>query len=401
MNSIPSIRPSFIMVLGALFLAVILCPVGIVSGEGVSDASSPDGLTFVHPGIAHSRAELDFVRERIEAGDQPWADAWAAMLESDYADPEWTPSPYAHVERGAYNRPDVGSSGFMSDGTAAYTQALLWTLTDDPRHAEKAREIIKAWSETLESISNHDARLLVGMTGHQYCNAAELLRHEWDGWPEAEQEGFRKMLRDVWYPVIEDFYPSANGNWDAAMIQTMMAMGVFLDDEPMFRRAVDYFLDGEGNGRITHYFNEFGECQESGRDQAHTQMGLEYLSNSCETAWKQGVDLYSTADDRLSLGFEYTAQYNAGHEVRYVPYRSFEGRYYNETISDKSRGRFRPMYERVFNHYHNRQGLEMPFTWEAVQQTRPEGGGISSLPWGTLMFADQPEDLVPLGTFSP
>ena len=130
-------------------------------------------------------------------------------------------------------------------------------------------------------------------------------------------------------------------------------------------------------------------------------MGLEYLSNACEMAWKQGIDLYGSAENRLALGFEYTAQYNTGHDVPYEPYRSFEGRYFNETISEKSRGRFRPIYERVFNHYHNRQGLEMPFTWEAVQETRPEGGGVASLPWGTLMFADQSEDLVPLGTLSP
>ena len=59
-------------------------------------------------------------------------------------------------------------------------------------------------------------------------------------------------------------------------------------------------------------------------------------------------------------GFEYTAKYNLGHEVPYVPYRSFEGRYHYKKISDNSRGRLRPMYERVFNHYHNRKGLDAP-----------------------------------------
>jgi hypothetical protein len=29
-------------------------------------------------------------------------------------------------------------------------------------------------------------------------------------------------------PSIKDFYPSANGNWDASMLQAMTAMGVFL-----------------------------------------------------------------------------------------------------------------------------------------------------------------------------
>ena len=34
------------------------------------------------------------------------------------------------------------------------------------------------------------------------------------------------------------------------MIQTMLAMGIFLEDRPMFDRAVNYYLNGEGNGAI-------------------------------------------------------------------------------------------------------------------------------------------------------
>jgi hypothetical protein len=36
------------------------------------------------------------------------------------------------------------------------------------------------------------------------------------------------------------------------MIQTMMAMGVFLDDRTMFGRAVDYYLHGDGNGALSN-----------------------------------------------------------------------------------------------------------------------------------------------------
>lgn len=349
---------------------------------------------FVHPGIAHSRAELDFVKARLAAGEQPWKAALAKLRTSRYASLSWKPRPHAHVERGAYNNPDIGASDFMRDGTAAYTHALQWVLAGNEAHARKAMEIINAWSATLKTVKNHDARLLIGMTGHQYCNAAELLKHTWDGWPQADQERFRSMLRNVWYPVIEDFYPTANGNWDAAMIQTMLAMGVCLDDRAIFDRAVDYYLKGKGNGAIQHYINSFGECQESGRDQSHTQMGLEYLGNACETAWIQGVDLYGACDNRLLVGFEYTAKYNLGHDAPYEPYKSYKGRYNYRAISSKGRGRLRPMYERVYNHYHNRKGLDMPFTKQAVEKLRPEGGGGSSLPWGTLMFANQPADLV-------
>jgi len=282
----------------------------------------------------------------------------------------------------------------MRDGTAAYTHALLWVFTSNKAHAAAAADILNAWSSTLKSVSNHDARLLVGMGGIHFCNAAELLKHSWNGWPGNDQEAFRTMLRKVLYPVIEDFYPTANGNWDAAMIQTMMAIGIHLDDRAVFRKGVDYFLSGEGNGAVNHYFNQFGQCQESGRDQGHTQMGLEYLLNSCEIAWKQGIDLYGAYENGLAKGFEYTAQYNLGGDVPFEYYESYRGRYKHNRISDKGRGRLRPMYEKVYNHYHNRMKMDMPWCRKAIEKTRPECGGGSSVPWSTLMYADQPAGMV-------
>ncbi len=374
-----------------------------------TDANRSDGKDFVHPGIAHTAASIEFVKAKIAAGEQPWSGEWQKLQQSHIGSLDYQPSPRAHVERGPSNNPNIGSSEFSNDAAAAYTQSLRWVLSGDPRHARKAAEIIDAWAATLKTITNHDARLLVGMEGHLFCNAAELLRHTWDGWPEAKQEQFRKMARNVWYPIIKDFYPTANGNWDASMLQTMIAMGVFLDDREMFDRAVNYFLDGEGNGAIGNYFNDFGECQESGRDQAHTQMGLEFLANTCETAWNQGVDLYAAKDNRLLLGFEYTAKYNLGFDVRYEPFRSVEGRYHYKQISE-DRGRLRPMYERVYNHYYHRKGLPAEFTKQAMLKIR-EGehgrdgsrsrgrrnrnrrnnreGGSSSLRWDTLMFAHE------------
>jgi len=178
------------------------------------------------------------------------------------------------------------------------------------------------------------------MAGHQFCNAAELLRQTWDGWPEANQERLREMARNVWYPIVKDFYPSANGNWDAAMLQKMIAMGVFLDDREMFDRAVNYYLHGEGNAALGNYF-----------------------------------------------------------DVPYEPYRSYEGRCVYKQISDDSRGRLRTMYKKVFNHYHNRLDLPAEFTRQAVitirdrvttrSARRRSDGGSSSLPWDTLMFAKE------------
>ena len=333
-------------------------------------SSSLARAQFVHPGIAHSRESITFVQQQIEAGKQPWTTAWEGLKKSRHASLKWRAQPMTHVERGPYNNPNIGSSEFSDDARAAYYHALCWAISGQEAHAVKAAEIINGWSQTLESIGNHDARLLVGMSGYHFCIGAELLKHTWDKWPKGDQVQFEAMIRTIWYPVIKDFYPTANGNWDASMMQSMSAMGVFLDDKEMFEKATNYYLNGPGNGAIGHYFMPSGQCQESGRDQAHTQMGLEFLANTCETAWIQNVDLYGALDNRLLHGFEYTAKYNLGFDVPYEPYKSFEGRYHYKKLSNDSRGRLRPMYERIFNHYHNRHGLEAPYTQQAALKLR-------------------------------
>jgi len=363
--------------------------------SNLATAQEKTAQEFVHPGIMHSQEGIDFVKSKIAAKEAPWYPAYVQLHRSRYTNLRWRPKPVPHVERGPSNNPNIGSSDFSRDGSAAYSHALAWALSGKDAHAKKSAEIIDAWSATLKTITNHDARLLIGMSGQAYLIAAELLRHTWNGWPKENQARFETMLRQVWYPVIKDFYPSANGNWDASMEQTMIAMGVFLDDRAIFDRAANYYLKGQGNGAIGMYFKESGQCQESGRDQGHTQMGLEFLSNTAETALIQGLDLYSALDNRLLKGFEYTAKFNLNEQVPYQPYKSFEGRYHYKKISHKDRGRLRDMYEKVHNHYHHRLGLKTPFTQKAAAKNRPEATGRGPLPWGTLMFYQQPFPALP------
>ena len=349
---------------------------------------------FTHPGLFHTKGELAFIKANIEGGKQPWDRHWQAMAAAAKGMLAFEPKPYRKVERGPSNRPDIGSTELMRDASAAYTLALAWCLSGDKTYATNAIAMLNAWSAKLELLEGHDTKLLSGMAGVKFVNAAELLHHTFDGWEAGDQDRFEGMLRGVFYEPIKDFYPTANGNWDASMIQTMLGMGIFLDDSEMFDRAATYYRQGEGNGAITHYFNEFGQCQESGRDQAHTQMGLGFLGCACEMAWKQGVDLYGEADSLLAKGFEYTAKYNLGHDVPYEPYISVEGRYKYKRISDKARGRFAPIYRRAVYHYHYRKGMQMPFTREAAKQpveARSIRRGWAHIRWTDLMFAELPE----------
>ncbi|MFT5131338.1 MAG: hypothetical protein ACI8W8_004974 [Rhodothermales bacterium] len=145
-------------------------------------ATSSAAQSFTHPGLLHGSSELDFVRQKIAAGEQPWTAAWEQLQASRVASLDYAPKPFAKVVRGPSNNPDVGSSEMSSDAAAAYAHALQWGLTRKKAHAAKAVEILNTWAHTLKSVSGHDARLLIGMDGVAFCNAAELIRHSDATW---------------------------------------------------------------------------------------------------------------------------------------------------------------------------------------------------------------------------
>lgn len=354
----------------------------------------PMEAQFIHPGILHSTEELDFIKKEVKEGKEPRYTWWNQFTSLAVSRPDYRPTANVRVERGAYNKPNIGGDDFLRDGVAAYSHALQWVVTGNKANAEKAIEILNAWSYSLEVVTGHDTKLLIGMGGYKFCSAAEIIRHTYSDWAEKDQHQFRIMLTEVLYPFIKDFFPAANGNWDASMIATMMSMGVFCDDRAMFDRAVNYFYNGEGNGAIGNYFMESGECQESGRDQGHTQMGMAYMGDACEIGWHQGLDMYGALDNRLFKGFEYTAKYNLGGEVPYEPYVSFQGKYNYLTISKRT-NRFHPLYEKVYHHYTVRKGMDMPFTRQIIEANRPEGMVIPSEAkwnfWGSLLYAGLPK----------
>ena len=247
----------------APYVSIAICLLAaLVSGAQPCLAAEPP---FTHPGILHSRAELDFVRAKVAEGQEPWKAAWEALRREPVSSLTWKPKPAADVVRGPYNNPDIGGTDLMRDAAAAYSHAIQWYVTSERAHADKAIEILDAYATRLKSIGGHDAKLLAGMVGINFANAAEIIRHTSAGWSDAEQQVFALLLGNVLYPIIKDFYPTANGNWDAAMIQTMLAMGVYLDDREMFQRGLDERVYHHYRGRMGLEMPFTGQVVETNR----------------------------------------------------------------------------------------------------------------------------------------
>jgi hypothetical protein len=340
---------------------------------------------FKHPGIVHTQEDLDRIKTMVAKGAEPWKGAFAVFKAHPQSRADWKlRGPFAVV-----NRPGSGNLEMAYDANAAYQNALMYCITGQAAHAQKAVAILNAWASRLQAIRGHDSKLAAGLYGFKLVAAAELIRARYPGWKRKDVDQAKKMFRNVLYPVVKDFAPSANGNWDGACMKTVMAIGVFCDDRTMFDRAVAYYRKGRGNGAITHYvLNEAGQCQESGRDQAHVQLGLGLLAECCEIAWAQGIDLYGVADNRLLKGYEYTSKYNLGHDVPFTPLTDISGKFKHRVISPKERGKFRAVYEIAWNHYHHRKGLDMPYTAKVVAKLRPEGASFQAdnVGFGTLLF---------------
>jgi hypothetical protein len=343
--------------------------------------------TFIHPGLLHSKEDLERMKVALIQKQMPIYSGYLKFIQDPASQADYKMlGPMAMVGR----NPTVGQKQYDSDANAAHQNAIMWCLTGNKEYADKAIEILNAWSSTLKSITGRDAVLMAGLGPFKMVNAAEIIRYTNAGWDEKDILQTEQHFREVIYPVIKDFAPFANGNWDAAAIKTMMAIGVFCNDRDIFERALRYYENGGGDGRLTHYIiNEEGQIQESGRDQAHTQLGIAMLAECSEIAWHQGLDLYGYEHDRLLKGFEYVAKFNLGNDdVPFVPWLDRTGKYKHTVISQVSRNRLRAVYEQIYNHYVNRMKLKAPFVSQAVAKIRPEGPGGGDHPgYGTLYFA--------------
>lgn len=348
---------------------------------------------FVHPGILHSEEDLQRIKEAVAKKQEPIYSGYQIYIQNSASQFTYKmQGPLAMVGR----NPTVGQAAYDNDANAAHQNAVMWAVTGDKRYADKAIEIVNSWSSTLNSITGKDAVLMAGLGPFKMINAAEILRHTNSGWKETDIKQAEKHFKKVIYPVLKDFAPFANGNWDAAAIKTVMALAVFCNDRPMFERALHYYVNGHGNGSLTHYIiNKDGQVQESGRDQAHTQLGIGMLAECCAIAWNQGLDLYAYEHNRLLKGFEYVAKFNLGNDdVPFTEWLDRTGKYHHKKIAQQARGDLRAVYEQVYHHYVIKKGFDVPYVQQAAEKLRPEGPGRPGADhpgYGTLYFTTSKE----------
>ncbi|MDX3113194.1 alginate lyase family protein [Streptomyces scabiei] len=389
-------RAAFLVTVTSLVLSILTSP------NTARAQAAP--VAFVHPGVIVSRAQLDFVRDKVGAAAQPWKGAFDQLLASKYADLGRTPEPRAVVECGSHSNPNHGCTDEREDALAAYTDALAWYVTRDERYARRAIALMDAWSGVVKDHTGSNAPLQTGWAGSTWPRAAEIVKYTYSGnW--ANSGRFATMLRDVYLPEVING-SNSNGNWELSMTEAAIGISVFLEDRTSYDKAMAKFRtrtaayvylasDGElpktvpsqnlnTRDKIVAYWQGQGAfvtglTQETCRDLTHTGYGISAISHVAETSRIQGQDLYGTdVGERLRQALGFQARYQLGAAV---PSWLCGG------SLDLGLG---PVTEVGYNALHNRLGVAMSNTQTLTLQNRPAGSNNLFVAWETLTHGDDP-----------
>src|SRR4051812_21572605 len=93
---------------------------GLVSGLGLPTPAAAQ-TEFRHPGLLHTSADLQRMRERVAGNVEPYVAGWKKLSADSHAALDYAPTPYAAVQR----LPDaVSYQALVNDAIAAHAHAV-------------------------------------------------------------------------------------------------------------------------------------------------------------------------------------------------------------------------------------------------------------------------------------
>ncbi|KAJ6191330.1 hypothetical protein N7519_001351 [Penicillium mononematosum] len=360
-------------------------------------AFSLSATAFIHPGALHTAEDFERIKNHVVKSDEPWNTTWTLLTASPYAQSSYQPNPKEIVYRGDNGVNGENYPSLYKDTAAAYQLAVRWKISDDKSYADAAINILNSWAVTLKEIGGTSDKFLAsGIYGYQMANAAELMS-DYPGWASSDKTATATMLTNVFAPMNTRFMEEHNGqdhyhyyaNWDQCNLASLLAIGIFTDNQTMYDYALNYVRTGLSNGALPVFaianYTEPGsnkvltQGQEAGRDQGHSTLDMVLLGVIAQQAFNQGDDLFAEYSNEILNAAEYVGKYNVGYDVPYTVYKSYQG--YQTVISENARGTVRPGFELLSAHYGQIKRLDSYWTdayrdWVNANSTDGvEGGG--------------------------
>jgi hypothetical protein len=369
------------------------------NGQTPEDSGTDLAKNIQHPCMLHTEADFAFIKQKVTAGEQPWANAFAHLEANKHAQSNWKATPAKKlarldatnwsaidrwvkegIEADWYSGIHNNYTQLMYDAASAYALALRWKISGNSAYATTGVNILNDWAKTCTGyIVNQSGALidpnenLIAIQIYQLANAAEILR-DFEGWSSADFEAYKKWMVDVFYKHASRFLQKTSGcalhywlNWDLAQMTAILSIGILTDDKYKVSEAIQYFKKGLGTGNINNavpYVHQdpdsdelLGQGNESGRDQGHATLCVSLMGAFCQMAKNVGEDLFAHDNARALAMCEYTAKYNIGtvessnmmvnfkYEVPFTHYTNCE--YDHSSVSSAGRGTVRPAWELV------------------------------------------------------
>jgi hypothetical protein len=354
-----------------------------------SQAQTP--MKFIHPGGVVGQTELDFVKAKIAAKQQPWYKAFLAV--KALAKPGTNAMEYidSHDDNG-----DAAQS--KDDAIKTYANALSWYFTDQQIYAEQAVALLNSWT-ILKGFNNgtDQDKLHAGWIGALFGPAAEIMR-DYPGWKPEDQLKVKEMFKRAYYPQLMTA-STWNGNVDLTQIDALLNIAVFNEDEVAFNLGISrlkkrnpayFYLSTDAASSRNYGGSSFpgswssptllldGLTQETCRDNDHhAPYGMGSAIHAAEVAWNQGIDVYT----------ENTKRYTATMEL--IATQILTGEMQGTCANNKTSIEYLATWEIGYNHYHNRKGIAMPHTEKLIKdKIRTQGVSYLNIFYETLTHAD-------------
>jgi autotransporter-associated beta strand protein len=321
---------------------------------------------FQHPGIPLTVADLDNVKTNLS--NWPWSDGYS-QLASDYRSQlSYTmQGPFEYVARNQ-GGVDINLNQWRNDMIAVWNLSRMWYFTTNTAYAQKARDILVAWSNTQTNFGGQESGLDLGDYAYRFAGGADILRGTWPGWTAADTLAVSNLFANVYIPgsggSINVLGPSNKG---ALQLAATLACAVFNDNTNLFNHALNLFRNSASSGLHYNALSS-GQMGETGRDQGHAYNHLLMMTFMAEVFYKQGVDVYSDDDNRLLACGEYWSRNNMDPPAAYITFGTTDEIYwYNSlgTAGNSAGGYFaaEPMMGNLIRSaYVVRKGLTAPWT---------------------------------------
>lgn len=340
-----------------------------------------DAHGFQHPGIPLTLTDLNSLRTNLY--NWPWSDGYSALSSDSRSQVSYAmQGPFGYVNRNNAGNYDHEAQ-WKNDMQAIFNLSRMWYFTSNTAYAQKARDILIAWANTMTNFGGIEAGLDLGDYAYRYGGGADILRGTWPGWTTADTLAVSNFFAKVYEPATMTSSTRTLGpsNKGALSMSGALACAVFNDDTNLFNQVLYLYRTSASCGLHNNCLTS-GEMGETGRDQGHSYDDLLQMAFIAEIFWKQGVDIYSEDDNRLLACGEYYARNNLPPAAAYITYGTSDEIYWNNSTNaggSSAGGAYtsEPMMGNILRGaYVARKGLSAP--WMVIRRfATPAANGVA------------------------